>query len=243
MQWKLDELLAAADAAEVARSIGMRTCRSGATTFVENVDGRQETRLNHVKLFRDGCKDFTTGKVRNTYSMVRDYYANCLGRTLAHDEICEIIADTCGGADLYVVRKKTGKKAKKSKPFPFTNEELELIGLRPANKYNYVINSYTTWKDEKHERPVDLDGYANVQVIQPESLYRMYQEEPETALWLIAGKTQEMFQRLHETYQQSARLDDCAVKDAVLEELKSRWESIKALAEKLKKLKEQKKAA
>ena len=201
MLWKLEELTAAADAVDVANRIGIPITRCGATLYIPNVDGTKETRHEHTQLFHDGCYNYSTGVGRNTYGMIRDYYRNVLGRSISHDEICEIIADTCGGSDLYIVRK--DKRQKRGRPFPLTNDELEAIGLVPRPRRNEVITAYSTFPADglAHYTEKNGDGaFAKLAYSAGDSLYGLYQDDPEKFLRMAEGKAKEAIDACMDDY-------------------------------------------
>ena len=221
MQWKLEELMASADAVSVAQSIGMRMKTTGSVTFIECLDGRQEKHpLSHCQLFRDGYYDYTTHEGGNTYMLVKNYYANVLGHSISHDEICEKIADTCGGAQFYLVNREEKKKLKRKKPFPLDPKQgdYEAIGLVTPRQINLVL-SYSDHKDEKHDERYD-DGYAKIKRCAPPSLYAMYYEDEATFNWLVLGKIEEAKNRLRADFQWSKTIPDEAkysdIKSAVV---------------------------
>lgn len=234
MQWKLEELIASADAFDVARSIGMTIVRSGATYYTNNVEGRPETRLNHNQLFHDGCKDYTSGASHNTYGMVREYFSKCLGRELTHDEICSIIADTCGGADLFIVKK--DRKKKSGMPFPLTKSDLELLGLAPKNRYQKEVVSYSDYKDDVHTE-ICGDGYAKTKPMPPISIYSLYKEDKEAFWWLVKEKLQDCIIRQKQDYHDFKDLDgDCAFKETILKECAQKFQMAISLKNRLSKL-------
>ncbi len=237
MQWKLEELLAQADAIEVANRIGIPITRNGATLYIPNVDGTRETRHNHTQLFHDGCYNYTTATGRNTYGMVRDYYTNVLGRSLSHDEICEYIADTCGGAEQYIV-KHDKKKGPKPQPFPLTNEELELIGLLPQTHRRQVIDEYSSWPTEKcAERIFEGEDavYVKTHTVPGESLFNLFREDPEAFYYLVDGKVKETAEEVRGNYRWAKNLKHQEMKTAFLRVLSEKYKQLQKVAEKLKK--------
>lgn len=183
MRWKLDELLAAADAIEVAEHIGLRTKKRGKTLYCECPTGHKESQLNHCQLFHDGCHCYSCGAHLSIYDMVKEFFANVNGANLTHDEICTFIADTCGGADLYVEKPVKGKK--KEIPFPLTDEELTFIGLKPKRKRIKTILAFSEEKtDECQEFDIKAGGYVKYGFNQSPSIYALFRENPE-AFWTI----------------------------------------------------------
>lgn len=196
--WDLERLLSDADAMDVAMRIGIPMRRNGRTTYIQCVAGtHSETRLNHMELFRDGCKCYSCGKSCNTYGMVKEYYSNVIGMPLSHDEICTIIADTCGGADQYIIKKviTVNEKGEVQKPFPLTKEDLELIGLTPKTKRARYIMSYVEDRDDERREAIDCFGYAKMGLLPVESIYTLYKEDEEAFWRVIEGKISETMQK------------------------------------------------
>ncbi len=211
MRWDLDSLMAAADGFEVAKAIGMKTKECGTTIFAESVDGRNERNIQHNKLFKNGCFDFTTREGRNVYGMVRDYYANKLGTSLTHDEICEIIADTCGGKSQFIISN-TPEQKKKERPFPLSKGELELIGLDTKPKYNPNIVSVSLLRDKEHtERIIEKNGndlWAKTTRMPPMNIYILFRKNPDAFWDIVANKTQECLEKLRRDYKYAKSLPD-----------------------------------
>lgn len=99
---------------------------SGSTLFCRCPSGHKETQLNHCAVYKDGCKCFSCGERYGIKEMVEKYYA-LKGRSLSFLEICELIADTCGGKDRYLIKKDTKKPSQKK--LPLSREELAMIGI------------------------------------------------------------------------------------------------------------------
>ena len=178
-----------ADAFDVADRIGMRKRRCGNSTYVECVEGtHKETNINHCQLFHDGCHCYSCGASHNVYGMVREYYRNIVGISLEHDEICSLIAETCGGEDEYLIT--PVHSGTKKKRFPLTKEELEAIGLVSDSKRARHIVSYTDTKDDEH-RELLGDGYAATEMLPPVSIYSLYREDEELFREIVGGKIKE----------------------------------------------------
>lgn len=197
--WDLDRLLSNADAFDVADRIGMRKKRCGSSTYVECVEGtHKETNINHNQLFRDGCHCYSCGASHNVYGMVRDYYRNIVGISLEHDDICSLIAETCGGEDEYLIT--PVHSGAKKKRFPLTKEELEAIGLTSDSRRARRIVSYTEDKDDEHREPLS-DGYAATEMLPPVSIYSLYREDEELFREIVGGKIKETIEKCRAGYQ------------------------------------------
>lgn len=187
--WDLDRLMDAADAFYVADRIGMRMKRYGGSTYGECVSGsHKETQINHMQLFRDGCKCYSCGAAHNTYGMVKNYYANVVGRSLDHDEICSLIAETCGGEEMYIIRPERGGKPKKT--FPLTDDELHFLNLATKSPRPRAIISFSESKTEEIREFCD-DGYVRTEPLPPMNIYTLFRENEEAFWYLIKGKIAE----------------------------------------------------
>lgn len=196
--WDLDRLMACADAFDVADRIGMKKRKSGSSTYVECVDGtHHESNINHNQLFHDGCHCYSCGANHNTYGMVRGYYSNVLGISLEHDEICSIIAETCGGEESFLLKPIAGVK---KKPFPLTKKELELIGLCPSSQRAKFVVSYSNSKDEEHREMIDYDGYAKTELLPSVSIYSLYKDDEDLFRWLVGNKVSETIEQTRNLY-------------------------------------------
>lgn len=196
--WDLDRLMACADAFDVADRIGMKKKKCGSSTYVECVDGtHKESDINHNQLFRDGCHCYSCGANHNIYGMVRGYYDNVLGISLDHDEICSIIAETCGGEDDFLIKPIAGVK---KKPFPLTNQELEQIGLCSSSQRAKAVVSYSDTKDEEHRESVDYDGYAKTELLPPVSIYSLYRDDEDLFRCLVGNKVNETIEFARTVY-------------------------------------------
>ncbi len=188
--WDLERLIGDADSFNIAASIGMETRRFGAVTYVRCPAGTHpETRINHAKLFRNGCKCFSCGQSYSSYGMVKAYMENILGNNISHDEICTILADSTGaGESEYLIR---GSEKTKGKRFPLSKEELELIGLSPKPAPR-VIKSYRDCKDELHQETCG-DGYAMTAAASGISIFSLYREDEEMFWELVQDKSKEAY--------------------------------------------------
>lgn len=197
--WDLDKLMDNADAFDVADHIGMKINRCGGAAYVECVSGtHRETRLNHNQLFHDGCHCYSCGASHNVYGMVRDYYRNVVGTPLDHDDICSLIAETCGGEDEYLVQ--NDMPSKKQAPFPLTKEELEMIGLSSSRTRARKIRSFQEYKDDVHRDLIGCEGYAETEMLPPMNIYTLYQENRELFYEIVRGKIIETMGRTRSSY-------------------------------------------
>jgi len=190
--WDLDMLMAHADAFAVAERIGIRKKRCGGSTYIECVEGTHtESQINHNQLFRDGCKCYSCGAAHNTYGLVKGYYQNILGTPIDHDDICSLIAETCGNEDMFIIKTDKSEKGKKKKaPFPLTDEELLFIGLAPKAPRARAVVKYSEEKDEECRDACD-EGYAKTVPLPPMNMYLLFRED-ETTFWdIVAGKIKE----------------------------------------------------
>lgn len=196
--WDLDKLMACADAFDVADRIGMKKNKSGSSTYVECVDNtHKESNINHNQLFRDGCHCYSCGANHNVYGMVRGYYNNVLGVSVDHDEICQIIAETCGGEEEFLIQPVPGVKYKK---FPLTKEELDHIGLSSSTQRARQIVSYSEEKGEEYREMIDGDGYAKTEFLPPMSIYSLFKEDEDLFRWLIWNKVNETIELTRKLY-------------------------------------------
>lgn len=204
--WDLDQLMANADAFDVADRIGMRVKRYGGSTYGECVSGsHKETQINHMQLFRDGCKCYSCGAAHNTYGMVKNYFQNVVGRSLDHDEICSVIAETCGGEDMYIIKPKRNGKIKK--PFPLTEEELSFLNLATKSPRPRAIVSFSEYKTEKIREFCD-DGYVRTEPLPPMNIYTLFREN-EDAFWqIIKGKIFERIMQAQAGYKSYKSTED-----------------------------------
>lgn len=198
--WDLDRLMSDADAFIVAERIGLRKRRCGSSTYIECVEGtHKESSINHNQLFRDGCHCYSCGASHNIYGMVRDYYKNIVGISLEHDEICYLIAETCGGEDEYLITPVHSGARKKR--FPLTKEELEAIGLASNSQRARHIVSYADTKDDKHRELLNGGGYADTELLPPVSIYSLYREDEELFQELVGSKIKETIEKARAGYQ------------------------------------------
>lgn len=196
--WDLDRLMDNADGFAVAERIGIRKKRHGSITYIECVDGtHKESDINHCQLFRDGCHCYSCGSSHNVYGMIRSYYANILGTPLEHDEICSIIAETCGGEDEYLIHPDSHVKRK---PFPLTKEELAAIGLSAESRRAEKIAGYSEEKDEEHSVLSGCDGYVKLEYLPPMSIYSLFRENEEMFRIIVAGKIRESAEKTQKIY-------------------------------------------
>ena len=212
--WNLEELLMEADAFDVADAIGITKKHSGNSVFIPCVFGiHKETHINHMQLFRDGCKCYSCGESCNTYGMVKAYYQNIVGVSLNHDEICTIIADTCGGTERFIIKKDKNKE--KTKSFPLSKEELEIIGLNVKTPRARQIISYSEDKDEKHRETVDCNGYAQTSLLPAINIYSFFKDD-ETIFWmLVEGKISEKMFNIKKEYAEIKNNNDICSKEMV----------------------------
>jgi len=197
-QWDLDRLMSDANAFDVAERIGMRTKRCGSSTYGECVSGsHKESQINHMQLFRDGCKCYSCGAAHNIYGMVRAYFTNVVGRSLDHDEICSLIAETCGGEEQYIIHPERGGKTKKA--FPLTEDELTFLRLVTKSPRARGIVSFKDYKTETIREYVE-DGYVRTEPLPSMNIYTLFRED-ETAFWhIVKGKLQERIAQAQEGY-------------------------------------------
>ncbi len=233
-RWNLPELCQQADAFQVAEMIGMRIRKAGSTIFVENVEGRTETALTHCQLFHTGMRDYSIAQSYTTYNMVKEYYANILGKPLSHDEICTILADTCGGADAFRELKEERKNGVKAPKFPMKPEDFALIGLAPKNRWHREVVSWQSWKDEEHTEKHE-DGFAKTKALPVPSIYTLFREDPEAFWYLVSSKTRNKLESTELSILELENLKDSGdgLKDAYLKKMRDELAQLKNLKSRL----------
>lgn len=120
--------------------------QAGSTLFCRCPGGHKETRLDHCAVYRTMCICFSCGNHYGLREMLESYFKDD-----SFSEICGRIADVCGGREFYLV-KKTGKK---KEAMPFTQAELEIIGIFSPENVPNVPKISTFYKDD----PVSCTGY------------------------------------------------------------------------------------
>ncbi len=191
--WDLERLVNDADSFRIVDSLGIEKRRSGATTYVRCPSGsHSETRINHAKLFKNGCKCFSCGECYSSYGMAKAYMENILGMSASHDEICRILAESAGADESeYIIR---GGNEEQRKPFPLTKEELELIGLEPKPA-SRVIVGYSTRKDENHRERYEDGGYIRTEPITGMSIYALFRDNEDLFWEIVQGKVEVAYRK------------------------------------------------
>ena len=189
--WRLDELLDSADCLTVIKAIGMKTKKNGNSLFCECVSGtHKETRINHCQVFKHAIHCYSCGAHYTIYNMVKEYYKNVQGIELTHDEICEIIANTCGGPESFLE-----KPVNKKDRFPFKKEEIEALNLIDHPIRATAIVSVSSCKDEEHRLWLDDDMYGKEVDLPLVSLRTLFKEDKEAFWYLIKSKYNEALER------------------------------------------------
>lgn len=92
MQIDKERLLEDVDALTVCETLGIQTETHGSTIYCECTSGlHKETKINHCKLFSNGCYCFTCNNRKDTVSIVMDYYKNNLGKPIIFKKALELI--------------------------------------------------------------------------------------------------------------------------------------------------------
>ena len=99
---------------------------AGATMFCKCVSGlHDESQYNHNAVYEKKTHCYTCGENYDAFEYVKRYY-EMQGRSLTFSEVCEIVAESLGGAERYVI----SGEVKKEKEV-VTKEEIEALRLRP----------------------------------------------------------------------------------------------------------------
>lgn len=135
-KWDVRRLLADCDLRQLAPYVGIRTKRSGSTTFIECLSGmHSESDINHMVCDHNGCYCFTChasydglSEHNDAISTVRQF-RRITGGDDSFDAACETIAEFLGNRDRYILSDTNGKR---QKVFPLSEEEMETAGFQPT---------------------------------------------------------------------------------------------------------------
>ena len=101
--------------------------RAGNTMFCVCVSGlHKETKYNHNAVYDKKTHCYTCGENYDAFEFVKKYY-EMHGTELSFQEVCGIVGEALGGADLYAV---SGEYRKKEEIL--SKEELEAMRLSPC---------------------------------------------------------------------------------------------------------------
>lgn len=129
-RWNIDlqGLLDAADCKDVADYIGLRTEKHGSHLFGECIDPDHHMRENHIEhmvIEKDHYYCYSCGARGNAVDLVQNFKRTYEGAECSFKEACQIVGDSCGGFELY-----TGASKADFIPFPFSKEEMAVIGIK-----------------------------------------------------------------------------------------------------------------
>lgn len=133
-RWDTERLLHDCDLRALAQYLGIKTKRSGSTTFIECLSGlHHETDINHMVCDHDGCYCFSChcsydgfSEHNDAISTVRQF-RRVYGGDDSFDAACETIAEFLGGRERYVLSPE--KEQRRKKLLPFSSEELASAGF------------------------------------------------------------------------------------------------------------------
>ena len=133
-KWDTERLLADCDLRMLAPYVGLRTKKSGSTTYIECMSGlHSESDINHMVCDRNGCYCFSCHGSYDGFSEHNDaistirQFRRVYGGDDSFDAACETIAEFLGGRDRYILSGETGRSQRKG--FPYTSEELTAAGF------------------------------------------------------------------------------------------------------------------
>ncbi len=207
MIYDKEAILENSNAIDVADAIGMDIKRCGSTLYTNCVSGEHnESHVAHNQLFSTGCFCYTCGKRYDTVEMVINYYRNVLGSPITFPRALEIIADTCGGIDSYIIKKSTNSwKKKEVIKLPFSEEEFDSIGLLPKKKpgSDKVIVYVTDRKENeslirKYDTHKDCYYYIKTKKTDPDkciSLLTLYKEDKKAFEYMCHTKAAERMEK------------------------------------------------
>lgn len=215
MYYDIEKITENANAYDVAVAIGMDVISKGGRNYIYcpgHIDrlGKMDNTPKNAILTNKGYHCFACGVTVNLFQMVQEYYKNYLGTELTFSEILEIVADTCGGREMYTLSKKDYSHSKKEfvETFILSKEELSLIGIFPQIKnknYLYSVPKYSEDLIQKQyqEKRYFLDKTTNdfdseyiIYSTVPYSIYSFYQESEGECIKMLLEKTNEKIEFL-----------------------------------------------
>lgn len=217
MFYDVEQIMNNANSYDVAIAIGMEVIPRCGKNYIHcpgHMDrlGKMDNTPNNAILTEKGYYCFACGCSVNLIQMVEEYYKNYLGQTLNFSEILGIIADTCGGREMYSLSQKKYNISKKEKieNFILSKDELQLIGIKPQVKIKNYLFSYPNFCNnlkirEQQEKRYFFNPSVNdfehefvVYNTSPCSIYSFYLESPNECIEMLLEKTTEKMENLRE---------------------------------------------
>ena len=138
-----EKIIEEADALTVANYLGMEIVRKGNYNFIACPGhlkrlGRTDDNISNCVLTPKGYHCFACGVKVGLIDMVMEYL-EC-----QYPEALSVIADSCGGKDLYSLN---GKAASIKKQLSLSQEDLEIIGLLANCSFSKTVNIADDYND------------------------------------------------------------------------------------------------
>ena len=212
--YNIDALMENSDPLTVALHIGMEVVSKGRYNYIQcpgHLDylGKYDTKISNAILTSNGYHCFACNRSVNLIDMVKEYYKNYLNIELDFASTLSIIAETCGGKELYLLNKNDvvlDDITIQKNTFILNKKELELIGISTASNNIIALNSESVinrnsqkkykkhykYNDEKQDFDVEYIEYYN----EPTSIYTYYNEDKLSCIEMLLEKTTEKIKEI-----------------------------------------------
>lgn len=214
--YNIDLLLENADTLTVALHIGIEVVTKGRYNYITcpgHLDymGKYDNKISNAILTEKGYHCFACSRSVGLIDMVREYYKNYLSIELDFVSALEIIAETCGGKEMYLISKNDSINSPiiQRNVFILNKQELEFIGLSTSGNNIIITNSkkeYNMDKQKKYRKHFKFDDNKNdfnVEYLEyynePESIYTFYNEDKINCLELMLRKVMEKQMKIRDT--------------------------------------------
>lgn len=209
MQINKERLLEDVDALTVCETLGIQTATHGSTIYCECTSGlHKETKINHCKLFSNGCYCFTCNNRKDTVSIVMDYYKNKLNKPIGFKKALELIL-ACVPADQrnkYIISGKyrPTPDEKDILGFKLKEEELNCLNLTSKNISLIVQKINGNYSDRS----------GTITYLKKKDISSIHRLKKKILLNLLIRKAEEMipvYQKITNKYQSPKNSNETAV--------------------------------
>ena len=134
MYYDIEKITAHMNVYDVALYIGMEVYPRCGKYYIHcpghlEYLGKIDNVANNAILTENGYHCFACGRSVNVFTMVQEYYKNILGNPITFSKALEIVADSCGGREMYTLSDKSYKKNKEEKLNEFILSKDELASI------------------------------------------------------------------------------------------------------------------
>lgn len=202
--YDIDNIMSSLTLLDVVEYLDIPHAKRGSTIFLQCPNPNHiEKKYDNCAISKKGnsCTCYSCGEHFGRFQIVKKWHEKSYGQNLNGQEVYGILGDIAGGRERFLLSEK-GKYHQKNK-FPFSNQQLDLLGLEKNNRpIRVVLNCEKYSYYDKKDNMLYEDEYEISEEQVPISVMELWNNDKEAFWYLINSRAKNMIFRNHELYEQ-----------------------------------------